>query len=42
VEDDAAHQLDVEVPHAELAPADLAGGGEDLGQGVVEDGLEVL
>ena len=42
VEDDAAHQLDVEGAHAQLATADLAGRGEDLGQDVVEDGLEVL
>ena len=42
VQDDAAEQLDVEVAHAELAPADLAGRGEHLGQGIVEDALEVL
>ena len=41
VEHHAAHQLDVEVAHAQVAPADLARRGEDLGQGVVEDGLQV-
>ncbi len=35
-------QLDVEVTHAQLAPADLTGGGEYLGQRVVEHPLEVL
>ena len=30
-------QLDIEVPHAQLAPADLAGRREYLGQRVVED-----
>jgi hypothetical protein len=36
-----AHQLDVERAHLELAPGDLAGGGKDLGQRVIEDVLEV-
>ena len=36
VEDDAAHELDVEVAHAQLAAADLAGGREDVRQHVVE------
>ena len=37
----SAEELDVEVAHAELAPAYLAGSGEDLGQRVVEYVLEV-
>ena len=36
VQDHAAHQLDVEVPHVEEPPARLAAGGERLGQQVVE------
>ena len=40
--DDAAHQLDVEGAHAQLAAADLARGREDLRQRLVEDALEVL
>ena len=42
VQHDAADQLDVEMAHAQLAPADLAGRGEDLRQRVVEHALEVL
>ena len=41
VEYHAAHQLDVEVAHAQVPPADLPRRGEDLGQGIVEDALEV-
>ena len=41
VQDDAAQQLDVEVAHAELAPADLAGGRKDLRQRIVEDVLQM-
>ena len=36
VEDHAAHELDVEVPHVEEPPARLAAGRERLGQQVVE------
>src|SRR5688500_9407903 len=42
VQDHAADQLDVEMAHAELAPADLARRGEHLRQRVVEDALEML
>ena len=42
VQDDAAHQLDVERAHLELAAADLAGSREDVRQDVVEGGLEPL
>src|SRR3989304_10115771 len=35
VQNHPAHQLDVEVPHREDAPAHLADGGEDLGEEVV-------
>ena len=42
VEDDAAHQLDVERAHAQLAAADLASGREDVRQDVVEGRLEAL
>ena len=41
VEHDRAEQLDVEGAHPQLAPADLAGGREDLRQRVVEHVLEV-
>ena len=42
VEDDAADELHVEVAHAQRSPAGLAGGGEDLGDRVVERGLDAL
>ena len=42
MEDDATDQLDVEVAHAQLAPADLARRREHLGQCVIEDALEML
>ncbi len=42
VEHDAAHELDVEVAHAQLAPADLAGRREDVRQDLVEGLLEAL
>ena len=42
VEDDAAHQLDVEGTHVQLAAADLARGREDVRQDVVERRLEPL
>ena len=42
VQDRAADQLDVEVAHAQLAPADLASRREHLRQRVIEDALQVL
>ena len=36
VERDAAQKLDIEVTHAQLALGNLAGRGEDLGQGIVQ------
>ncbi len=36
VQDHAAHQLDVEMPHVQVAAARLAAGGERLGEQVVE------
>ncbi len=42
VEDDGAHQLDIEGAHAQLPPGDLAGGREHIRQHVVEGGLESL
>ena len=42
MEDGAADQLDVEVAHAERSPHRLAAHREDLGQDVVEGGLDLL
>ena len=42
VEHDAAHELDVEVAHAKLPAADLAGRREDVRQDVVEGPLDLL
>ena len=42
VEDDATHQLDVEVAHAQRPLHRLAAGGEHVGDHLVEGGLEPL
>ncbi len=42
VQDDAAHELDVEVAHVEDSFAPLAGDGEGLGEDLVEGGLQVF
>ena len=42
MQDDAAHELNVEMAHSQRAPHSLASGGEDLGQGLVHGVLQAV